>query len=465
MPIHLLTPHVSAQIGLGTALDDPAAVAKELIENSIDAGAHFIAVSVRGGGLAELRVADDGYGIPADELDLAFERHATSKLRTADELPALTTLGFRGEALHAIAAVAELACTTRVHGAASGVAARLVGGAFAEWGAANVRPGTTMAVRDLFFNRPERLAFLRTPQREAAAVEHVVRQYALARPDIAFTLKVENRSRLATPGTGELADAAWAVFGPEVAAALLEVNQTYVAADSEREVPEQVQIRGLVSPPWVTVDGHECWFVSVNGRAIAARGAIAAMLAEPYEGMLPPDCFPYIVLQIAMPPHLLDINVDAAKRELRYAVPLGRLVPPAIWHALRAAPPAPVQEAPQAPRWPDDDALMLPRCWPGQQPDVGASGCTLPPLRALAQHGAYLIASAGDDLYLVDIAALCPAWASNMRLSPGEQQAILDALAGHAELADAGDRPFAVRLAGAPLAALFGQPLRAPQEA
>src|SRR5215470_15368812 len=207
MPIRVLESTVAAQIAAGEVVERPASVAKELIENALDSGARRVAVEVRGGGLRELKVQDNGCGIPADEVELAFARHATSKLRDADDLWAIGTLGFRGEALPAIASVSQVVCITRAAAEELGVELRVAAGELQGRIARGCSPGTTISVRNLFYNAPVRREFLRSEATEASAISAVITQYALAYPEVRFTLLVDGRLALQTSGAGALREA------------------------------------------------------------------------------------------------------------------------------------------------------------------------------------------------------------------------------------------------------------------
>ena len=220
MPIQLLDAYTAAQIAAGEVVERPASIVKELLENAVDAGATEIRVELRGGGKHELRIIDNGSGIPAEEVELAFQRHATSKLRTADDLYAIHTLGFRGEALPAIATVAHITCITRVADADIGVELRLAGGEVQSRAPHGGPRGTTFIVRNLFFNAPVRLKFLKSDAAEAAKVAEIVTGYALAYPEIRWSLVSDGAVQIQTPGFGKLLDALIAVFQLDIARAV-----------------------------------------------------------------------------------------------------------------------------------------------------------------------------------------------------------------------------------------------------
>ena len=262
MPIRVLTPQEAARIAAGEVIERPASVVKELIENALDGRARAITVETRQGGSAFLRVTDDGEGIPPDELRLAFERHATSKLQSEEELWRIATLGFRGEALPSIAAAADVELVSRPAGTL--VAGRIVlrDGEVLHQGSAGAPPGTVVTVERLFRSQPARLKFLRSPPGEATQVAGVVTQYALAYPEVRFTLRADGRTLLGTPGNGDLRDAAAAVYSVELAAELLPID-----ADAHGSIaPARRTMRPATSAP--------------AGREASSTSAAAAMLGS-----------------------------------------------------------------------------------------------------------------------------------------------------------------------------------------
>lgn len=295
--IRVLPPEVADAIAAGEVVERPASVVKELIENALDAGARRIAIEVRGAGRNLVRVADDGTGIPPDELTLAFQRHATSKLARIGDLEAIATLGFRGEALASIAAVADVECSSgdrRVH---------LRGGTLLEEGVAPPLAGTIMEIRDLFANTPARLRFLKSEATEAAACVRSVESYALLHPEVRFTLLLEGREVLETEGDGRLESALAAVYGGAVAAQMLRV--------------ESLGVTGAISQPRLSRGNRDAVLLAVNGRPVASR-ALAFALEECYRGALERGRYPVAVLDLAVPPERVDVNVHPAKREVRF---------------------------------------------------------------------------------------------------------------------------------------------------
>jgi len=295
--IRLLPPQVADAIAAGEVVERPASVVKELLENSIDAGAGRITVEVRGAGRTLIRVSDDGTGIPAGELRLAFQRHATSKLATVEDLSAVGSLGFRGEALASVAAVSDLECRS------GGARLRLRAGEVLEEGVAMPVPGTAIEVRDLFLNTPARLKFLKTAATETAACLKVVQSYALLYPEVRFEAVIEGRSALKTTGRGGSRAAAAAVLGASVASEMLEVGDEGV--------------KGLASQPRLSRGSRDGILLGVNGRPIASR-ALGFAVEECYLGALERGRYPVVVVDIEVPAGELDVNVHPAKREVRF---------------------------------------------------------------------------------------------------------------------------------------------------
>lgn len=297
MTIRVLAPQVADAIAAGEVVERPASVVKELVENSLDAGSRRITIEIRGAGRTLIRVADDGAGIPPDELRMAFQRHATSKVATLDDLDAITSLGFRGEALASVAAVSEVECRS------GGGRVRLQAGEVAEDGAAIPVPGTAIEVRDLFANTPARLKFLKSEATETAACVRIVQSYALLYPEVRFEMTVESRSALKTRGDGDPRAAAMAVLGAAAGSELLEVE-----ADG---------IRGLVSQPRLSRGNRDAVLLAVNRRPVASR-SLSYAVEECYVGSLERGRHPVAVLDLTVDPHAVDVNVHPAKREVRF---------------------------------------------------------------------------------------------------------------------------------------------------
>ena len=296
--IHRLPQEVADAIAAGEVIERPASVVKELIENALDAEARRITVDVRGAGRTSIRVNDDGSGIEAAELHLAFVRHATSKVAALPDLNAITTLGFRGEALASIAAVADVECSS------GGARIHLRAGEVLEHGAGPLLPGVNVEVRDLFANVPARLKFLKSDATEVAAIRDTVASYALLNPHVRFQLTIDGRVALSTSGDGDRRRSSAAVHGAAVAAEMLEIVGLPL-------------IKGIVSQPRVSRGSRDWIVLAVNARPIASRTLLYA-LEECYQGRLERGRHPVAVLDIGIDPELVDVNVHPAKREVRF---------------------------------------------------------------------------------------------------------------------------------------------------
>ena len=297
-PIHLLAPEVADAIAAGEVIERPASVVKELVENALDADARRINVDVRGAGRTSIRVSDDGAGIPADELRLAFVRHATSKLVKLSDLTAIASLGFRGEALASIAAVADVEC------ASAGSTLRIRGGEVVDQGSGPLLPGVTLEVRDLFANVPARLKFLKSDATEVAAIKDLVGAFALLHPHVRLHLTVDGRAAVSSSGDGDRRRAIAAVFGAAVAAEMLEIVGMPL-------------VTGMVSQPRLSRGSRDGIVIAVNGRPISSRSLVYA-LEECYQGRLERGRHPVAVLDIGIDAELVDVNVHPAKREVRF---------------------------------------------------------------------------------------------------------------------------------------------------
>jgi DNA mismatch repair protein MutL len=308
-PIRVLPSQIAERIAAGEVAERPVSVVKELIENALDAGARRVRVEIQGGGLDLIRVSDDGTGIPADELDLALAHHGTSKVGSAADLEAIGTLGFRGEALPSIAAVAEVTVTSCVPGADAGQAVVYRYGERAGGGPRARSPGTTVAVRDLFRNVPGRLRFLRAQKVESARTGDLVRRYALGRPEVAFVLSFDGRPAFRTAGDGD---------ARAVLAALYGVPATEAMAEMETTLPGGARVRGwiAVAGPWRSGRQHVSLFV--NGRWVRT-GTVLAGLETAYRAYAPPGKHPVALLWLDLPPDRVDPNVHPAKLEVRLA--------------------------------------------------------------------------------------------------------------------------------------------------
>jgi len=311
MPIQVLPEEVASQIAAGEVVERPASVAKELVENAIDAGAHDVRVEARAGGKQLVRVSDDGCGIPAAEVELAFHRHSTSKLRTADDLARITTLGFRGEALASIAAVSRVTLATRAPGEPVGTLLRVEGGRITGHQESGRPPGTTVTMEDLFFNIPARRKFLRSGRTERRHIDACITRYAMAYPAVRFTLSHDGRAVFQSPGNGRLRDVFIAVYGLEVGAAVLQIG------DGEHREPADIQVRGLVSPPSFHRANRGYITLFVNGRWVQDARLTYAVI-QAYHTLLPTGRYPLAVVMVSLPPEDVDVNVHPTKAEVRF---------------------------------------------------------------------------------------------------------------------------------------------------
>ncbi len=301
--IAVLPAAVADAIAAGEVVERPAAVVKELAENALDAGATRVTIRVEDAGRGLIEVVDDGGGIIPEDAALAFRRHATSKIETLDDLRAITTLGFRGEALASIAAVAEVELATRVRGRGEGRRVLVRGGVVEEDAAAGTPDGTRVSVRQLFFNTPARFRFLKQPATETAVIVRVASELALGHPETVFVLQVDRRQVLRTPGTGDLREAFAAIVGAEAATAMLLVDDG--------------SVQGLLSPPSLTRSTRDHVVILVNRRRIHHRN-LAFAVEQSYQGLKDPDRYPLAVLNLQVDPIEVDINVHPTKREIRF---------------------------------------------------------------------------------------------------------------------------------------------------
>jgi len=418
MPIKVLRPELAAQIAAGEVVERPASVVKELLENSLDAGASQIIVEIKGGGVEQLRVTDDGQGIPADEVEVAFMHHATSKLESAEQLDAIATLGFRGEALPSIAAVSHLTMTTRPHEISAGHQIELQWGKRVRVGSRGCPPGTSVTVSDLFGNLPARRKFLKSTSSEATRVQELVSHYALAYAHIRFQLIVDGKTVLTTPGNGKAPEALLAVYSRELAAGMLEVYG---------EDPETgYRVDGFVSAPSLNRANRTYLTFFVNRRWIQNR-LLSFALEEAYHGLLPEKRYPLAVINLSIPYADVDVNSHPSKRDVRFRhegkvySTLQRAVRPVL------VADSPVPEV----RLSDEAAAQLkpvaaaPSFFPasgftvgrgeippsppsrkggeGGPPDAAGPRQVLPGLRVVGQiRRTYIVAEGPDGMYLMD---------------------------------------------------------------
>jgi DNA mismatch repair protein MutL len=311
MPIRILSPDVAAKIAAGEVVERPASVVKELVENSLDAGATQIAIEVQGGGVRLIRVVDNGAGIPPEEVDLAFERFATSKVATADDLESISSLGFRGEALPSIAAVSEVTMVTRSRDELSGIFVNIKDGAILEKAKRGCPIGTTVTVRNLFRNVPARLKFLKSTATENSHISNLVTQYSLAFPEVRFTLIIDGKTSFRSTGSGNLREALGAVYGIDVAKAMLQIEA------KEGADPLLPKLTGFVSPLSLTRASRNYMSFFVNRRWVQSR-MLNFALEEAYKGLLVSGRHPIAVINVLLPPQDIDVNVHPAKSEVRF---------------------------------------------------------------------------------------------------------------------------------------------------
>ena len=420
MSIEVLPEEVVARIAAGEAIERPASAAKELIENAIDAGATSIHVEVESGGRRLLRVTDNGSGIRNAQIELAFKRHATSKLRAAEELQGLTTLGFRGEALASIAAVSQATIVTRHREEDMGVSLKLYGGTIQHQQGVGVPAGTAVTIENLFFNTPARLKFLKSETTEKRHIHWVVARYALAYPGTAFILKQDGRERFRSSGSGELADVVAKVFGLKESRQMVEID----SVEQPRPGRSLLQVAGFTSLPPLSRSSRDRIILFVNGRAVQ-DSTLSHAITQAYDGLLKSGAYPLAVILISTPADFVDVNVHPTKAEVRFRdsqqvfVAVQRAVREALVVSGDGAPAAEdlwstsgfsqdyVEYQHPQPPWRrlaadelfDDDGLE-------HIPDVAESPAkprTLPVLRVVGQVGAtYIISEGPAGLYLVD---------------------------------------------------------------
>ena len=421
MPIRVLPEEVASQIAAGEVVERPSSVVKELVENSIDAGARDVRVEARAGGKRFIRVTDDGCGVPAAEVALAFHRHSTSKLATADDLTRITTLGFRGEALASIAAVSRVTFVTRAADEPVGTLLRLEGGQVVTRQESGRPPGTAVTVEELFFNVPARRKFLRTERTERRHIDAWLTRYAMAYPGLGFTLVHDGRAVFQSPGNDRLRDVLVAVYGLEVGAAFLEI------IPDDPHPANGIRVTGFASPPALHRANRGYITLFVNGRWVQdARLTYATTQA--YHTLLPSGRYPLAVVMVRMPPADVDVNVHPAKAEVRFrdGDAVFRAVQKAVRRTLLERSPVPIAARPPTAwpdspaRWTEDRRERLARLRPqpaGEQLRLQADkldveppgraltppGGRIPPLRVVGQVGAtYIVAEGPQGMYLLD---------------------------------------------------------------
>ena len=431
MPIRVLPHEVAARIAAGEVVERPASAVKELVENALDAGATAVRVEVQAGGLDGVRVVDNGCGIPVSDVASLFQRHATSKLTAAEDLQSIETLGFRGEALYSLAAVALVSVLTRTPDSDAATFVEAANGRILRQEPRGGPVGTTVAVEELFDQVPARKKFLRSPRSELSRVNAVITNYALAYPDVRFTLTADGRTAFTSPGGGDLREAAAAVYGREAAQAFLAV-----------ETPESngIGVTGLLSPPASTRANRSGITLFVNRRPVQSR-ALTFAVSEAYHGLLPSDRYPVAFLLIDVPPHDVDVNVHPTKAEVRFrregdvfaalqkavretviaVAPVPEIAASAVAPTSTVATPwtpsaafGSLTTAPREPEPPPQTQFGLPAMPPAVEPAATAPPQrpeqqpismldALPALRVLGQtQETYIVAEGPDGLYLID---------------------------------------------------------------
>lgn len=417
MPIKRLSQDVASRIAAGEVIERPASVAKELIENSIDAGARDIRVEVRQGGRRLLRVVDDGGGIPQEEVELAFERYATSKLRSLEELSEISTLGFRGEALPSIAAVSHVTLVTRARDEEAGTLLRLQGGEVIHRESRGAAQGTVVTVENLFYNTPARMKFMRSATTESRHISELVTCYAMAYPQLRFNLLSDGRTVFQSGGSGSLYDVLVDVYGLDTAQRMLEIKHRS-ASDSF------VTVDGFVSDPLLHRSNARNLTTLVNGRFVRDR-TVSYAIREAYHGLLPEGRHPIVVLKVGLPAHEVDVNVHPSKAEVRFRD--NRVVFSAVQRVVRETlsrrAPVPgdsasfgwahvvearqyrlVQAGRPSPARPGQQALEVQRTATALSTTLEAPARDkLPMLRVLGQLGrTYVVAEGPTGMYLID---------------------------------------------------------------
>ena len=310
------------KIAAGEVIERPASVIKEMVENSIDAGATNITVEIKNGGISYIKVSDNGKGIAQDDLEIAFERHATSKIRSADDLNTVTSMGFRGEALASIAAIANVEMVSKTQEQEIGYRVVVEAGNILEKEEAGCKTGTTITVRNLFFNTPVRYKFLKKDYTESGYIEDVITRIALVNPNIAIKLINTGKTVIQTNGSGDMKSVIYSIYGKDIANGIMEVSYKY----------EDIQITGVVGKPEIARSNRSNQLFFVNKRYIKDK-TLTAATEQAYKGLIPIGKFGFVVLDIEMNPAKVDVNVHPAKLEVRFEEE--NKVFQAIYHAIK----------------------------------------------------------------------------------------------------------------------------------
>lgn len=306
--IVMLDENTANKIAAGEVVERPASVVKELVENSIDAGANTISVEIKNGGISFIKITDNGSGIDEDDIEIAFERHATSKIRSAVDLESIATMGFRGEALASIAAVSLVELTTRTQKSSHGTYIKVQGGTTREVKQAGCPVGTTFIVRDLFFNTPARFKFLKKDSTEAGYISDIISRIALSKPDISFRLISNNTTIIHTPGNNDLLSTIYSIYGKEIAKEVCEISYK----------DNKVKITGYAGKSEIARGTRNHQSIFINDRYIKSK-IVSAAIDEAYKTFLLKNKFAFIVLNIELNPLLIDVNVHPTKMEVRFS--------------------------------------------------------------------------------------------------------------------------------------------------
>ena len=415
---------MSSKIAAGEVIERPASVVKELVENSLDAGATEVSIETRGGGVDYIRVTDNARGIPSPEVELAFQRFATSKLTEINDLEEISTLGFRGEALPSVAAAASVTLVTRVPDEDTGTLIEVAEGEIVRKHPHGAPRGTSVTVRQLFWNFPARRKFLRSAASENSRIQALVTRYALCYPEVRFVLSAERSAGFSSPGSGHLRDAVAAVYGLEVAGAMLELS---TSPHTEDEPP--LHIGGIISPPGMDRANRSYISFFVNGRWVQAP-LLNHALTQSYHGFLMERRFPIGVVKLAVPLDEVDVNVHPAKTEVRFRKEnqVFAALQQTVRHTLTGHAPVPEVRSTHVTRvgssaepgkaafWPVAPFARPPAGRSTWVPDPHAHPApdldhpepvplrkTLPALRVLGQvQNTYIAAEGPDGMYLID---------------------------------------------------------------
>ncbi len=414
MGIRILPPQIASQIAAGEVVERPASVVKELVENSLDSHARTVSIETEDGGSRKIIVADDGDGIAPDEIALALARHATSKLTSIEDLNSIRTLGFRGEALASIAAVARVNLVSRSRSQSQGMRLAAENGRVGKPVSVGAAQGTVVTVEDLFFNVPARRKFLKSPTTERRLIDSLAARFALAYPEVRFRLTQDGRETFSANGSGDRREVLAAVFGLDAAQRMIDLSAT--------DLEGPVQVSGYINPTDLSRSNRKDILLFVNGRSISDP-ALTTAVVQAYHTLLMVGRYPFGAVFIEMPPEDVDVNVHPAKAEVRFCAPdaVFSAVQRAVRQALLGS--APVAGIPAAAPWPARSWQTERRGIPGPDwkldhqplsdvPDSPQAAAGAPPglapgeiplLRPIGQIGAaYLVAEGPDGLYLID---------------------------------------------------------------